>query len=80
MFAIYVACRDYLSVFNGKTAIMAIYIGWYVSQNPEMGVSFDAEFRTMLAETFGSTPDKAWAEAKTMIAVVVEDPEFRPRS
>lgn len=27
-----------------------------------MGVSFDAEFRTVLPETFGATADKAWAE------------------
>ncbi|TIP73088.1 MAG: hypothetical protein E5X63_43745, partial [Mesorhizobium sp.] len=62
LFAIYIACRDYLSVFNAKTAVMAIHTGWYVSQNPEMGVSFDAEFRTVLPETFGATADKAWAE------------------
>lgn len=75
-FAIYVACRDYVKTFDDSTPVMAVYTGWYLSQEPGMQRGFGGTWDDILVETFGDAPDEAWRQAKTLIEVAVKHPDL----
>jgi len=75
-FALHVACRDFQTVFNDLSPVMALYVAWYLRQNPEMGEGFNSEYLQAVAETVREAPADAWADMRTMVAVALANPDL----
>lgn len=75
-FALHVSCRDFQTVFDDLSPVMAIYIAWYLRQNPEMCAGFDADYINAVVEAVRERPKDAWADAKMLIEVALKNPDL----
>lgn len=74
-FALYIACRDYLAAFDESTPVLAVFTGWYLSQNPDMRQAFKGAWDDVLRESFDADPETAWSQAATMVDVALKHRE-----